>query len=349
MNHALRDLLAAAGIGNGDGAQSPWSRIVLLKNWGDVPPLRGLANTYLGNSGFNFLLLGPRGMPTHYCKCRPATSPAVQHESAVLATLSHDPELRTAVPRTWGARAGGLQLLISTHIPGTPLDRAVARLPTGQWVVAMGEVLAVTHRVAQRAVATLPDLLGCGGRICLADAARGSLAHLEAMGLGREAVRALEEALRAAGSVDGFPQHGDLWPSNAVKWEGSWWLVDFEVFGHVQVPLYDACHFVRTCSDLRCARGTSSTASLWIDRLMAGDDEAGACGRTIASVARRHALTPNEVVGALVYYLIDIATRFHKRGGPRWYWAPHVLEVQRLAELLASGRQVGLTLTSEQC
>src|SRR5881397_3247923 len=42
------------------------------------------------------------------------------------------------------------------------------------------------------------------------------------------------------------PQHGDLWPSNVVHSGGSWWLLDFEVFGEVQVPLYDVCHFVRT-------------------------------------------------------------------------------------------------------
>jgi len=32
-----------------------------------------------------------------------------------------------------------------------------------------------------------------------------------------------------------------------------------------------------------------------------------------------------------------VATQFHKRGGPRWYWEPHVLEVKRLAEVLEAG------------
>ena len=70
---------------------------------------------------------------------------------------------------------------------------------------------------------------------------------------------------------------------------------------------------------------------------MAGGAESEACRGTIAAVARQHALGPREVVGALAYYLIDVATQFHKRGGPRWYWEPHVLEVKRLAEVLGAG------------
>jgi hypothetical protein len=174
----------------------------------------------------------------------------------------------------------------------------------------------------------------------LYEAARSSLTYLESMGFGREAIRSLAQALRASGRLPGFPQHGDLWPSNVVKSAGSWWLLDFEAFGHVLVPLYDACHLARTCSDLRRASRTDSSASLWVDRLIAGGDEAAACWRTIASVAREHALAPTEVIGAIVYYLIDVATQFHKRARLQWYWEPHALEVRRVAEVLASGRQL---------
>ena len=340
MNQELRELLAIARIDGGNGAAvtgSDWSRIVLLKNWGGIPPLRRLANTYLESCGFNFLLLGPDGAPTHFCKCRPATSMALQHEIAVLAALSHDAELSRAVPKTWGVRSGGLQLLISAYVPGTPFDHTVARLSAGQWAGTMSQILAVTRRVAQRAAETLPNLLGRGEPIGLREAARGSLAYLESVGLGRGSLRSLETALGAGGTLHGSPQHGDLWPSNVVHSGGSWWLLDFEVFGEVQVPLYDVCHFVRTCSDLRYGAGRRATAGRWIDRLMAGGAESEACRGTIAAVARQHALGPREVVGALAYYLIDVATQFHKRGGPRWYWEPHVLEVKRLAEVLGAG------------
>jgi hypothetical protein len=320
--------------------QSAWSRIVLLQNFGDVPPPRRLRNTYLGNRGFNFLLLGPRGVPTHFCKCRPTSDMALRHEVAVLATLSRDPELSTAVPKTWGARSGRFQLLISAYVPGKSFARTVARLPTGRWAAAMTEILSVTHRVARKAAEMLPQLSGPRGRLGLFEAARGSLAHLASMGFGRRSVQALKDALCAGGCPHGFPQHGDLWPNNVVESGRSWWLLDFEMFGQVQVPLYDAWHLVRTCSDQRCARRASSTGSVWIDRLIADGDEAVACRRTIALVARQHALAPGEVIGTLVYYLIDIATRFHKRGGPQWYWEPHAREVQRLAEVLASGPRV---------
>jgi hypothetical protein len=45
-------------------------------------------------------------------------------------------------------------------------------------------------------------------------------------------------------------------------------------------------------------------------------------------------------VGALAYYLGNVAGLFHKRGGPRWYWEPHVLEAQRLGELVAAGHDL---------
>ncbi len=339
MNPRLGELLASAGIDVGPGLPSAWSRIVLLQNWGGVPPVRRMAQTYLGNRGFNFLLLGLRGAPTHFGKCRPAMSMALQHEIAVLGRLNQDPELSAVVPRTWGVRSGELDLLISALVSGTRFDRTVARLPAEQWARAMTEILAVTHRVAERAVAVLPDLLDRSGPTSLYEAARGSLAHLESMGFGRRFVRSLAEALQGGGSLHGFPQHGDLWPSNVLRSGSSWWLLDFEVFGQVQIPLYDACHLVRTCSDLRPVASASSAASRWIDRLMAGGDEATACWRTLAAVARRHALGPRGVLGALVYYLIDVATRFHKRGGPRCYWEPHALELQRVAEVAASERQ----------
>jgi hypothetical protein len=340
VNPRLGELLASAGIDDGRGLPSAWSRIVLLQNWGGVPPVRRMAQTYLGNRGFNFLLLGPRGAPTHFGKCRPASGKALRHEIAVLGTLRHDPEVSAVVPRTWGVRSGELDLLISALVSGTRFDRTVARLPAEQWVRAMTEILAVTHRVTERAVALLPDLSDRTGPMSLYEAARGSLAYLESMGLGRRCVRSLAEALRDGGSLHGFPQHGDLWPSNVVRSGRSWWLLDFEVFGQVQIPLYDACHLVRTCSDLRPVASASSAPSRWIDRLLAGGDEATACWRTLASVARRHALGPSGALGALVYYLIDMATRFHKRGGPRCYWEPHALELQRVAEVVASQRQV---------
>ena len=344
MNPTLRELLSIAGIDSGRGARTGWSRIVLLENWGGVPPLRRLANTYVGNRGFNFLLLGPGGMPTHFCKCRPASGMQLRNELAVLTTLSRDPSLSTAVPRTWGVRSGGLELLISTYIPGTRFDRTVARLSTEKWAVAMTEILDLAHRVAQRAVETLPDLAGRSGRICLYEAGRGSLARLESMGLGRRSVRSLEDALRAGAGLQGFPQHGDLWPGNVVRSGEGWWLLDYEVFSQVQVPLYDACHFVRTCSDLRRARGTGPTASLWIDRLLADGTEAAACWHAIASVARHHALSPSEVVGALVYYLIEVTAQFQQRRGPQWYWESHAREVQRLADIFASGGQLDLLI-----
>ncbi|HYK81716.1 MAG TPA: hypothetical protein VEU55_01105 [Gemmatimonadales bacterium] len=338
MNRRLRELLTLAGIARGRAAPPAWSGVILLKNWGGVPAVRRPAATYLAERGFNLLLLGPRGVPTHFCKCRPDSNIPLRREVAVLTTLCRDPELSGIVPETWGVRGARVQLLISAYLPGTPLDRTVARLSPAQWADTTSEILTLVHRIGQRAAATLPEVTGAGAVLGLQPAARGALARLATLGLGRGSLIPLEEALRTAGTVPAFPQHGDLWPSNVVRSGGSWRLLDFEEFATVAVPLYDAWHLVRTCSDLRRGGGDKGTPRLWMDRLLAGDVEAEACWRPLGLAARRHALSAPQVVGTLGYYLIHATTQFHARGGPRSYWESHALELQRLSDILGSRR-----------
>jgi hypothetical protein len=48
--------------------------------------------------------------------------------------------------------------------------------------------------------------------------------------------------------VPSHPQHGDLWPGNIIQDEhGRWCVIDYETFGQVEFPLYDAYHLVWSC------------------------------------------------------------------------------------------------------
>jgi len=335
MTRALRHLLAGAGVPAGDGAFLDWSRIILLQNLAGVPVERHLVDTYMGSLGFNVLVLGSDGRPSHFCKCRSVSNARLRHELAVLTALGADRRTRQAVPRTWGVQSDELRLLVSEYIRGTPFDRSVVNLSASRWVDSMTEILGVESRVAEAAGHVLPDAVD--GRVSMHDAAGPSLEYLDANGLLEpDALNALEEALRLGGRVEAQPQHGDLWPQNVVGWRGSWWLLDFEAFGDVVVPLYDAWHLVRKCSDLRRHwAGKHGTApELWIDRLIGDSEEASASWHTVAVAAREHGLTSNQIVGGLAYYVSHIATEFHKRGGPRWYWEPHIQEARRLAYAL---------------
>jgi hypothetical protein len=312
-----------------------WSRIILLQNMAGVPTTRLLTDTYVGSLGFNFMVLGPDGRPSYFCKCRPLANARLRHELAVLTTLGADHRTRETVPRTWGVKSEELQLLVSEYIRGTPFDRSVVSLSASRWVDSMTEILGVESRVAQTVADVLPERVA--DSVSMREAGNPSLSYLAATGLlEADAVSAMDEALRRGGRVAAHPQHGDLWPQNIVGSRGSWWLLDFEAFGTVVVPLYDAWHLVRTCSDLRrhWARKYGSTPELWIDRLVGRGDEPEASWHTIAVAAREHGLDSNQIVAGLVYYVSHIASEFHKRGGPRWYWEPHIREARRLAHAL---------------
>jgi hypothetical protein len=281
------------------------------------------------------MVLGSDGRPSFFCKCRPLTNARLRHELDVLMTLGADQRTRETVPRTWGVKSEDLQLLVSEYIRGTPFDRIVVNLSATRWVDSMTEILDVESRVAKTVAHVMPARVERS--VSMREAASPSLSYLESTGLlDSEAVTALDEALRLGSRVDAHPQHGDLWPQNIVGSGGSWRLLDFEDFGNVVVPLYDAWHLVRTCSDLRRhgVRKYGSTPELWIDRLAGRGDEAAASWHTIAVAAREHGLNTNQILAGLVYYVSHIATVFHKRGGPRWYWEPHTLEARRLAHAL---------------
>jgi hypothetical protein len=335
MNQALKDSLAAARLTAGDGELPDWSRIILLQNLAGVPTTRQLTNTYIGSLGFNFMILGSDGRPSHFCKCRPLANARLRHELAVLTTLGADQRTRQTVPRTWGVKSEELQLLISEYIQGTSFDRSVVNLSAARWVDSMTEILDVESRVAKTVAHVLPERVE--GSVSLREAASPCLSYLASAGLlEADAVNALDQALRLGGRVEAHPQHGDLWPQNIVESRGSWWLLDFEAFGDVVVPLYDAWHLLRTCSDLRrhSARKQGSTPELWIDRLAGRGDESAASWHTISVAAREHGLDSKQIVAGLVFYVSHIATEFHKRGGPRWYWNPHIREARRLANAL---------------
>jgi hypothetical protein len=335
MNRALRDSLAAARLTADDGALPDWSRIILLQNLAGVPTTRQLTDTYMGSLGFNFMVLGSDGRPSYFCKCRPLDNARLRHELAVLTTLGADQRTRASVPRTWGVKSADLQLLVSEYIRGTPFDRSVVNLSAAQWVDSMTEILDVESRVAKTVAPVMPTRVERS--VSMREAASPALSYLASTGLlGTEDLSAMDEALCLGGRVDVHPQHGDLWPQNVVSSGGSWRLLDFEAFGNVVIPLYDAWHLVRTCSDLRrhWARRYGSTPELWIDRLIGRGDEATASWHTISVAAREHGLNSNQIIAGLVYYVSHIATEFHQREGPRWYWEPHIREARRLAQAL---------------
>ena len=332
MNPKLRQLLAACSVEGDLVRPIRWSEALILQNYGAIPPAVGKHGFYVWNRGFNLLLLGRRGEPRYFCKCRPAADQNLGRETAVLRALNRDPELSGVAPRTRGARSEELQLQVSEFVPGRPYAFSVPRLGESQWAASMRDILTVARRVSTRAAALLPDFLAGPGPVVLHEVAAPCLTELASAGLGEDQLRALDAAIRRAGTLPRLLQHGDLWPANILWHQGSWRLLDFESFGRVQVPLYDVHHFVRTCASLRGPR--PGTKGGWLDCLVSRDREATLCRETIRHEAREFGLTAAQTLGVLLYYLVDMAAQFRLRGVPRSFWEPLALEARRAADTL---------------
>ena len=331
MNPKLSQLLAACSVDGDLIRPIRWSQTLILQNYGAIPPAVGKRGFYVWNRGFNLLLLGQGGIPQYFCKCRPAADPNLGRETAVLKALNRDPELSGVAPHTRGARSEELQLQVSEFVPGDSYAFDVPGLGERQWAASMRDILTVARRVSIRAAALLPEFLAGSGPIVLHEVAAPSLKELAA-GLREDQLRALDAAIRRAGTLPRLLQHGDLWPANILWHQGSWRLLDFESFGRVQVPLYDVHHFVRTCWSLR-RRGAEATGG-WLDHLASGDREAALCRETIRREACELGLTAAQALGVLLYYVVDLAAQFRLRGVPRSFWEPLALEARYAADAL---------------
>ena len=331
MNRALRTLVAEALAPVGATLDWAWS-----DDLGPIPEGSGPAGDFVWNRGFNLLLIGAGGRPRYFCKCRPPSDVTLNRATMVQERLHAHPDLRRVVPWARGAVSDQIQLQITAFVPGRRFDLIAPALRATGWAAALREIVATATLVSRRAASTIPELLGPDAGIDIFQAAAPLLSTLRGVGLASALTEALAVALRAAGRLPRELQHGDLWPNNVIRYSGSWWLVDFEVFGDVQVPLYDVCHLARSTLHLQ-AGTTGDTGGLW----QVGNSHESPAVRTARSIiweaAVHRGLQPAQALGAAVYYAMDFAVRLHRRGTPQAFWQPYFGELEAMAGALRSG------------
>ena len=326
------DLLNGADLG---GPWS-WSDAVMVLNVGAIlspAPERG---DLMSNRGFNLVLFDRSGAPEYYCKVRPSHHTEALRGIRVLVAL-RDAGLDGLVPRTWEVASTELLVQVSEHVPGVPFSQRIARLGPAAMARAAEEVLALADRVSRTAAAVAPAELVGGGRVAIASRAAPVLEYLADGLLSPDQVAALGQAMEEAGEVPGLPQHGDLWAGNVVQRRDGWTLLDFELFGLVDVPLYDVLHFLRTTWYLRNGHKRRTAAATWLASL-AGDSADTALARTaLRSQCDAMGLTGAQVRGMVAYYVTDIAYRSHRRRVPGWMSERLVGEAAALGRMLRSG------------
>jgi phosphotransferase family enzyme len=320
VNRELRDLLAQAGYEHAARPGFRWHQVIVHRNIASVPPLRHAPGTALWNHGFNLILLGETGAPSHYAKCR-STSVRETHEATVLTILSADPALADIVPSFRSASSATLTVQVSQFIGDRSWDADSIRGDLTQWTRAVRGILETVRRLAERAIVLLPDHAD-RSMMRLEDALTPHLTTLRTAGLPNESLDVLATAAEMAPEVPKRPQHGDLWPANLIqRADGGWWVLDFEIYGRIGVPLHDVFHLVRT-SALPDGDGT------WVRQLAGAGEWARAQQQIMREAVVESGVPAAAITGLVIYYFAEMTARLYRYGTPRSFWEPYLAEIR---------------------
>jgi hypothetical protein len=319
----------------------------MVDNRGMLPGPRPEESDVMTLRGFNALVLDRSGLPTHFCKCRPATKEWVR-QTELCARMSTEPALRQMIPFARAVGSADVQMAISTYVPGRVLESSVSWMRLAKLGGALHEILEAMETISQQGAIVDPGSYRGQAYIDLGAEAEWAFDAIPPPLLAPDQAAVVRDAIAEAGIVRRVLQHGDLWPRNILRYDGNWWLVDLDTFGRTQAPLYDAFHLVRSCWALRqgrlqrVTRWTQSPVWFpnrvpsWIECLRSSAMKAVE-QHTLAWARVRHGLTRAEAVGALGFYLIDMAARMYRRQLRMQYVEPYLSDLCALAECLSEG------------
>lgn len=341
MNLALATALDEALRQLGDELPSDWRRIVMIKNDGPIPVPQ---HAVVGDAarGFNLLLLSAAGEPAYYVRCRDAGDTVAAREAEVLRRLCESPAIRAHLPESAGMSADGIQVLATRYLDGKLFAHLLRKMSREEWRDAVLELTELVTAVGRVAQTSLPDLASPEPF----DFWREGEPSLALLPMSTAQTAATAAALRAAGSAPRFPQHGDLWPGNIIRKDGIWRLLDFDLFGRVDAPLFDACHLTFTSTEYLLSGGHGLDTP-WINHLQ-GHDLLGRGGREILGRnAAAHGLSADQALGAVVYYLVEATARLLRKGAQSEVWRGPLAEAAAAADLLRSGSDLRQILFPE--
>ena len=334
MNVALAQALGVAVGALGDTLPADWRRIVMIKNDGPIPvPVRPLVGD--PDRGFNLLLLSESGQPVHYVRCRDATDAVATREAEILQRLSEAPDVRAHIPESASSRADGIQVLASRYMQGRLLAHVLRGMPAARWREALFELTDLAMSIGAAAEQRVPGLRNPAPFVFLTEAEE-PLGSLAASGLAQQDAEALARLLAHAGSVARFPQHGDLWPGNVIRDGAVWRLLDFELFGRVEAPLFDACHLTYTSTEYLLTGGRGFGGS-WIAHLRNERPVGLAARAVLRRSADAHGLAPREAIGALIYCFVEMSDRLRRRGAQASVWQVPLAELGAIAGMIRDG------------
>jgi hypothetical protein len=313
-----------------------WTRAAIVNSIGRIPPSLAVPGDFLWNRGFNMYLLDPRGLPRYFCKCRPAADGILRRASVIREALWKDLALRAIIPYSRSGADERVQVQVSDYVAGETYGRLAARSDPAAWEASLRSLVTIAGLFSTRAPAILPELMPDTQPLVLVDAAAPHRASLARAGVSRHDLDALFGALASAGTVPRVLQHGDLSARNVIGAGDSWWVVDFETFGLVQVPLYDTFQLLRTSYEQRRARSSRGGAT-WLDEMTRGGARAAVCRRVVSWASARHGLEAEQTIGALLFYLVHTAAHLYERRLPGALMSGSLADVRQASRALREG------------
>ena len=283
--------------------------------------------------GFKLVLLDADGRITHFCKCAGANVEWLQREAEVVEAMRTDTDIGRRVMPVWSGATAAIRVLVSAYAPGGDWRSRVSNQSTGEWTEATSEVLALASRISDRTPTLIPRYADRSPVSIVAEA-EPLLTLLGQLGSSERALIDIRSAMARARSLERSVQHGDLWAPNILETPEGWQLTDFELFGDVQVPLYDALHFVRTSMELRHSNGTEFS---WLSAMTAEGPDAAAARVLLRDAADRVGLDPAQREAVVLYYVVDIAARVAMRRAPKADQARYAAQVEAFSRTIGHG------------
>jgi hypothetical protein len=336
MRPQLQRLLVAGGI----PAESleDWERVAFMANWGSLTLSGSDPHQNVSNRGLHVVVSTPGGEPTHYCKLRRVDPNGVPlREAVLLQHLCRHPLSAPYVPRTTVARDEQIEAQVAEYLTGDRLDRLVPQLSLVQRSEVMSRVLHAAAAVAA-AARELPEAFpSLKSHVSVVDEAREAIELLSGLGISTSDCELFERVLREVEPLPAVAQHRDLWPKNVIQQSTDYKIVDFDDYGIVSVPLYDAFHLVLSVDDLARPRHPN----LWLERLGFSDDTAIQMRAVLRQAPDAAGLNSEQKVACLLYYLIDVPVFIYQRGAPEIYWGRYRNELPLLASLIKASSSIG--------
>lgn len=325
MNKELTRLIRAVGINE----PLEWGQVVVLQNFAPIPVSPRRVGSRASKRGFNFVIL-KEGRPGYFCKSRPVDHGSLERESRLVRQLAELGSERVCVPMARYASSDRMSLQAGDFVDGIPYSRVVGAESIRTYLRTVHEIVDWLAAAVQEVRADYDDVARSIG---VAAEASSSVAQLRArLTLEPMEWEGLESALRSAGRVPSLPQHGDLWAENILIDEGRAWVIDFDTFGELHVPLYD--EFTLLCSTLDIRLGSPEGSDC---ALLRSDKAVSKCLELVQERALQLGLEPCQLDGLLVFHLVHRAARIARRAGPT-HGRRHDHALLSVARRLASGQ-----------